>query len=269
MAVLPLILIVAGWPIPARAAPAEAPAAAAVDAFREELFVLERPVGDRPGRAEPVGVAARRAARDGTHLRLECEVLFPLDDLRLVLVEEHELATTACAGGLAGEASPPRGGGRLVWREVRGRAGRTLRVEWSASREVLALTEWGSSRRHHLELAPPPGLRFPLELDEALRAGELGPGAEVPRFDPLANGFERLAVRGPDDVPELCGDDGTSRGWLRFDEDGLRAFAWQAGGPVARRVEPGEHARALELLRERARGARAEDAVGPDGRAER
>jgi len=139
---------------------------------------------------------------------------------------------------------------RLVYREVRERAGRTVLVEWPLGEELRSADTVGRAvvRREH-DFAT--GAFFPLYLVEAARRGESFEG-EFEVFQPLANRLEPLRIRlersAEGHTLSLWRPDGRLAGRYRFQGDRLVAFQWQAGGPVARAISRERYA---ELLAER------------------
>ena len=225
-----------------------------------EYFVLEQP--GEPGTPldleavpalEPrqAGLACwRRLAVDGGH-QLEWDVVFPEQGTRVLHTERWTVA-----------------GSRLVWRELRAGSGRSLSAEDLEGGTGLRLREWAGRFRQALEIEAPGPYVLPLQLLELARRGALPPeGAWV--FDPLARSFER--VRPCEPAPgssvdreriDLLREDGTSAGSWIFDEGGLQAFGWQAGGLRARRISAEEYQRRQDS--EAAEGGEAEQTPAPE-----
>jgi hypothetical protein len=157
------------------------------DATRVETFALF--ARDRGSPKVPLGVArwSARRAEDGTAL-LERELLLFEEGLRLLHTEEL-----------------PRGagGGKLVWREMSERAGRTLLAERLGPDPAipgrgarLRTVEGGTAETVRRERTLRPGTLFPLELAERLRAGAGEPLAGAARvLDPLAGDVAPLEIR--------------------------------------------------------------------------
>lgn len=204
--------------------------------LREETFVLELPPQDRDPRLRPappdeVGVAVlRRSEVDGS-VQCEWDVRFYGDDTRVLHVESTGSGTE-----------------RLVWREWRPGAGRSLTAEGTpAGFEVV---EWGRHESLRTRLEAPEGGSFPIAALERAREGELATG-RFAWFDPLARAVERGTVTlafGAEPTPdsrgeavlerrfELVRDDGTRAVRWVFRGDELWEVEWAAGGLVGRRV---------------------------------
>lgn len=211
----------------------EAPRPVAPAEARIEHFALE--LTTREG-IEVQGVLRWIARREGEGTQLEWELEFPGEELRVLTVET---------------LGP--GGDRLVWRELRSGAGRSLVVEWASSDPVLTLREWALDGTSRETRRPSGGALLPLSLIELCRAGRLTQGVfEV--LDPTSRGLSRLALstsyelpREPDGEPrrmvELRRADGTLAGRYRFGREELLDFEWQEGGLRGRRVGMDEHER--------------------------
>jgi hypothetical protein len=222
--------------------PAGAPAEASAELVREEHFLLERraEAGARPGEPPPwvaVGTAVLRKRVEGQAEQGEAELRFLEEDTRVHHVERWR-------------ADAPR----LVWREWRPGAGRTLVVDSDVAASRLALVEWGRDAGLRASLDAPEGVLLPLYALELARRGELAEGS-FPCFDPLARAVERRTVElefsgaaGAETGElllerrvRLLRDDGTCAGWYLFRGGELVELAWQHGDLRARRVERAEH----------------------------
>ena len=146
-------------------------------------------------------------------------------------------------------------GPRLVWREWRPGAGRTLIVEVEAGRG-LSLVEWGREEGLRTRVAAPADVLLPLRFLELARHGRMAQGAFA-CFDPLSRSVEclevDLAVQGDGTVEGDVADgalerrvsthraDGTRAGSYVFRGDELIEVRWQAGGLVAKRIERADY----------------------------
>jgi hypothetical protein len=151
---------------------------------------------------------------------------------------------------------------KLVYREVRPKAGRTLLLEWVpyGSPRVSEVVGQGVRRR---ELDVRGGAFLPLDLVEIVRTGGSFSGA-FPVFSALAADVESLRIEtratreaGSDGEParrelELLRGD-LLAGWYAFEGTSLVSFRWQEGGPVARPITA-EGYRALLRLNQGERG---------------
>ncbi|HJP01616.1 MAG TPA: hypothetical protein QF764_07605 [Planctomycetota bacterium] len=227
------------------------------DLQRVEHFVLEGAplaAGERPGlgahgeiRRDGVrGLVEWRRRRAEGGWQLEIEVLYPLEDLRLLGVE--------CLT----EKGP-----RLVWREVSRGAGRTLMAEWCDDGGGLRVLDWGTDGVLRERTDAREGAVMPLYLLELLRAGRATAG-EFLVFDPLGRALEPLTAHtthlareggvGFARRVELRRADGTLAGRYLFAGASLEEFQWQAGSVRARRIG------VLEFAERRARYGLGEDA---------
>lgn len=213
--------------------------------------------------AEEVGLAVLRQRREGCRAVLEWELRFAVPgevDTRVHHVEVQDGART-----------------KLVWREYRPGAGRTLFLEEQAGGAELRAVEWGGRDGLREELSQPEGALFPLELVERARAARLGAG-EVALFDALEQRFEPVEISTRVDVAarpaafawsarpdrdepwaaeparalartlEIRRRDGSLAGAYRFVGSELVAFQWQAGGARGRRISADEWLRRTERL---------------------
>lgn len=230
--VLLLVLLAAGAPgSPQDAAPAEPSTP-----LREELFVLElaQPADPAAGEQPPlaVGVAALRRSSDEHGEGIEWDLRFLDADTRVHHVESWR------------DGVP-----RLVWREWRPGAGRTL-MAGLESKGGLSLVEWGREEGLRTRIEAPPDTLLPLRFLELARRGEWTE-ATVACFDPLSRTVERLEVElapqggSPGDPPAVPAErrvttrraDGTHAGSYTFRGEELTEVRWQSGGLVARRIE--------------------------------
>ena len=202
-------------------------------------FRLDAP-GAAPG-AKPVGLARwLRADGGGGRTRLEVETWLPGAAARVLHVE--------VVGG---------GEQKLVWREVRERAGRTLLAVGDLAGELrIADTVGGEVRR--VSIAAPRDAVFPLELLESVRteAACAGPRA---LFEPLSGTVSEVELRLaplPGPLPLRCARlvraDGTSGGVFLFAGTELILYRLQAGGPLATPIGAEEHGRLIEASSTRA-----------------
>lgn len=217
---------------------------------RIEHFELTLPAGG--GERRVIG-AMRWIAREGSRgRRLEWEIVFPDERLRLLAVEDEEM-----------------GAPRLVWRELAPAAGRSLLVEGTRDGESLRVEEWvrggGRASRCGLER----GAVLPLHLIELLREGALSTGPVVV-FDPLSRGLDTWNVRTAhrlregmevEHLAEMWRSDGTLAGRYRFEGRRLVRFSWQQGGIEGRPASAEAFARMVE---EWARPAEAEEGASPE-----
>jgi hypothetical protein len=214
--------------------------------------------------AEEVGLAVLRQRREGCSAVLEWELRFAVPgelDTRVHHVEVEDGAQR-----------------KLVWREYRPGAGRTLFLEELADDLTggaeLRTVEWGGRDGLREEVAEPEGGLFPLELLERARAGRLA-ADEVALFEPLEGRFEPVEIQtrdvaarpaafawsagagpaGPSSAApvlartlELRRRDGSLAGAYRFAGSELVAFQWQAGGARGRRISAEEWLRRTERL---------------------
>lgn len=209
---------------------------------------LERPAGtalrhyrlDLPGASPsdaPLGLVRwlRSPLEPGSAgaQRLEVETCFPGVGTRVIHAETLQL-----------------GARKLVWREVRERAGRTVLALQESGFE-LATSETLGRDVQRTTLAAPPETLFPLQLVELLRDGAESPGPLV-LYEPLANGLTEveLFLRDlPGPLPlrlaRLARPDGTSAGAYIFAGSELLHFCGQGGGPVATPVSADEYARLI------------------------
>lgn len=204
--------------------------------LREETFVLELPPQERDPRLRPappeeVGVAVlRRSEVDGA-VQCEWDVRFYGDDTRVLHVESWD-----------------RNSPRLVWREWRPGAGRSLIADGRP--EGIELVEWGRHEGLRTRLESPDGVLFPIYVLELARQGDPGLG-RLPWFDPLARAIERgtvsvgfgaepaLDTAGAEVLErqvELVRDDGTRAARWVFRGDELWEVEWASGGLVGRRI---------------------------------
>jgi hypothetical protein len=209
--------------------------------LREELFLLELalPPDAAKGPVPPlaVGVAALRRSLEREVEKAEWELRFFDADTRVHHVERWHAE-----------------GPRLVWREWRPGAGRTLVADVDP-RGRFALVEWGREEGLRTRIDAPAGALLPLYLLELARRGELVEGA-VPCFDPLSRSIERLEVElsfshaaSPADPTTQVLErrvttrrpDGTSAGSYLFRGDELVEVRWQAGALIAKRIDKPEH----------------------------
>jgi len=184
----------------------------------------------------------------------------------------------------------------LVFRELRERAGRTVRCVWTPDQKAISSdASFGEVRYRDFDLRG--GAAFPLTLVDVVRRGGTWSG-DVRVFQPLAWSFETItpvvstmveagapvraadaagragvsaadgedaagAVDGAGDVGgavrvlDLWRSDGLSAGTYRFEGDVLTSFAWQAGGPVATAISADEYQRWQAFRSERADALRA------------
>ncbi len=204
---------------------------------RIEYFRLD--LGDTPPAedAHPVGVVRWISGPDvGAEatggLRLEAETIF--FDVSTRVVHTEHLAPAER---------------KLVYREVRTRAGRTVLLEWSPDRQPLVSEVVGQEVRR-LEIDTARGVLLPLYLVEHVRSGVSFQGS-FPVFSPLARGIEDLELETlVTDDPEREGAvpgfprrelvlrraDGLLAGRYVLEGQRLVGFRWQAGGPVARPI---------------------------------
>jgi hypothetical protein len=216
---------------------------------RTEHFLLEwtgegqPPAARRRGdievrRSRVLGLARLRQRHEGPELRLEMELDYMLEDLRLYAVER-----------LGERAS------RLIYREMAAGRGRTLRAEWSRDGASLETAEWDRGGRRARSASLEDGGVLPQYLLELARGGSVLSGRFLV-FDPLTGGLEsqELATTyetGAEEqlqrVVRLVRSDGTLAGEYRFSGDALTAFRLQNGRIEARAVseEVYEEARAL------------------------
>jgi hypothetical protein len=244
-----------------RSTEASEPASGRVEHFALELTASEADALVAPEvEAEGIGLAVLRQRREGPRTVLEWELRFEVPgevDTRVHHVEVHEGAET-----------------KLVWREYRPGAGRTLIL--LASGAELRTVEWGGRDGLREEVAQPEGGLFPLELLERARAARLSEG-EVALFEPLDQRFERVELftrveagaHPASFAPPACGDqperwaadsarlartlaihrrDGSLAGAYRFVGSDLVAFQWQAGAARGRRIPADEWRRRSERL---------------------
>jgi hypothetical protein len=235
---------------------------------RAECFVLELtgPAADgsdaleaAAGEGDEVGLALLRERREGGRTMLEWQLRFAVEgaiDTRVHHVELRE-------GDLR----------RLVWREYRPGAGRTLFLEELPGGELRAV-EWGGreGRRTSGDL-PGDGL-FPLELLERARDARGSARLEAERlalFDVLEQRFEPVVLDaspsaaarpaafapsgGVHEHPrrrtvEVRRRDGSLAAAYRFAGSELEAFQWQAGTARGRRIDAEEWQRLSRRLDE-------------------
>lgn len=188
-----------------------------------------------PAARVPLGVVRWVCGRVGDEgaLRSEVETSFPGIGTRVIHVE---------ALG-AGE-------GKLVWREVRERSGRTVLAQREAGLGLRTAETLGRDVQRASSALPPEAL-FPLELVEALRVGRARAGPLV-LYEPLANELARLELRLrplPAPLPlrlaSLVRSDGASAGAFVFAGGELLSFRGQGGGPVATPISAEEFARLI------------------------
>jgi len=230
--------------------PAEAICSPNEERERVEHFVLERPRKEAlapelsrgaHGEVRKDGALAlvewrRREAADGW--QLELDVWYPLEDVRVMVVE--------CFA---------RAGPSVVWREVSRGAGRTLLGEWSTDGAALRTIEWGPDGSVRQRLPARDGAVLPLHLVELARIGRVSEG-EFEVFDPLARALEQehlstAWIQGPEGdaferTVELRRADGSLAGSYRFRGEELIEFRWQDGPDRARRIAPAEYHRRSE-----------------------
>jgi len=224
------------------------------EVLREEFFALELcpTAGPDPleflravrSDCELAGVAAWRRKRDATGQRVELDVSFPADGTRVLHVERLSA-----------------GGSKLVWRELRPGAGRTLTAAWEASARGLELLEWSGERRSRERVAAPAGAVLPLYLLELVRSGDVEAG-RFALFDPLSKSIDSFeiaacyagaAAQGVEPAQadaasfllqrlvELRREDGTCAGRFLFCGEDLLAYQWQSGALRARRITAEEY----------------------------
>jgi hypothetical protein len=244
-------------------------AGADVPQLREEFFALSLPVPATPlapdatgarehalaaPPAPPVGVVCLRKSAVPSGEQLEWEFTFPDEQLRVLHVERLT-----------------KSGPKLVWRELRPGAGRTLLSEWNAQGRELDVVEWGRPQiaRHRLDASE--GALFPLFLLELARKGGALQGRHQ-LFDPTSLSLESIemetryfgepvgaahAAAGDSDEPTPIGpqafelrrevrlsrDDGTCAGSYVFQGTELLSFQWQSGGLEARRISAEDYER--------------------------
>jgi hypothetical protein len=183
----------------------------------------------------------------GGGLRVELELEFLADDVRLIDVEE--------LGAL---------GRRVVYRELGARTGRTLFLEGTPKAGFAGYELGGPSVVHHEDLGDG---ALPLVLIESVRRGAVLP-ERAPVLDPLAASFETLTLRleGAGDTREFEARraDGSLRWRVNVSAGRLEAWRFQEGGPLARAISAAEFEALrgqVELERSTAReaAARAED----------
>ena len=244
------------------------PSSGRVEHFALELTGSEADALAAPeSEAQGIGLAVLRQRHEGRRTVLEWELRFEVQgevDTRVHHVEVHQGAET-----------------KLVWREYRPGAGRTLIL--LASGDELRTVEWGGRDGLREEVAQPEGGLFPLELLERARAARLAEG-EIALFEPLDQRFEpvelftRVEAGARPASFELPGSDGQSvqhrtkaggaadparplartlaihrrdgslAGAYRFVGSDLVAFQWQAGGARGRRIPADEWRRRTERL---------------------
>lgn len=223
-----------------RAAPASAPAAKRITA----------PAGTATAwfRLDPQGVDPMPALRPSAVARwvtgpldpeqpeggrrVELELRWLDEDVRL-LVAERVLAREH----------------RVLWREQLPRGGRTVLI--TVDREDpgadLRVTETSAGRIHRRSLSRDRGAWQLLSLVEAAGRG-VEPHGHARVLMPQRAAVERVGLRlEPDPAGgralALTFPDGTQGPRFRFEGSELVGFLWQAGGPVATRIEGEEHAR--------------------------
>lgn len=198
--------------------------------------------GVEAGAAPLLGVARRAARTEGeaTWVELEAHLFDPAT--RVHHAERYSA----------------REGPRLVYREVRDRAGRTVLLEWDDDLGALRSTEWtGAREATRRTVDPEGGALLWLWCMEQVRAGAELRGL-LPIFDPLAGRTELLSVEserfGPFGAPLRATTwrraDGTIA--ASFVAAGDRILLWrrQRGGPVYLRVDATEYGVALAWGRE-------------------
>lgn len=138
---------------------------------------------------------------------------------------------------------------RLVHREIRARAGRTLVLEGGPTLGWLRSTDWaGGPEAERRSLPDDLEVGLPLTLLEELRIDQTdsaGRTAERRVFDPLANRVEAVSVESAAlslaghpllRTVRLARSDGTILWSWTFAGSALVGFTRQDGGPVAQRV---------------------------------
>ncbi len=141
---------------------------------------------------------------------------------------------------------------KLVWREVRERSGRTVRLQWTPEGSPVSYDTVGGPIRRR-DLAARGKELLPLALVEFVRSGEQWWSGNFRVFQPLANDFEDLDVRVEEQgygerVLELRRKEGATgeeilTGRYHFRNGALVLFQWQPGGPVATPIDPVEYER--------------------------
>ncbi len=220
-----------------------------------EHFLIEwTGEGPHPSEGYRGPAALQRAQREGAlglvafHKRpvdggwqLEQDVVFPLEEVRLMAVE--------CLS-----ATSPR----LVWREITPDGGRTIFAEWTARSEELKSIEWRMDGSLRESVSTSRGAVMPQYLLELARTGRLVAGRfEV--FAPLGGALETWTgavsyLRANEEAEasdstqeytrriEFRRDDGTLAGRYLFEGGELTSFQWQEGSIRARRIDPGSAA---------------------------
>ncbi len=182
---------------------------------------------------DPVGIASStfRARENGGAGRASAELRFELWQIR---TRVHHV-----------ESVTPRGP-RLVWRELRERSGRTVRVDWSEDGKRLVQVDWSGAEAVRGESTPESGALLPLFLVASVRDGAFPTGrfdvydAPSGRVEELRVSVLRCPLAGAPGLSmrrlELLRADGTLAGDYLFLGRELVAFRVQEGGPVALRV---------------------------------
>ncbi len=190
-------------------------------------------LGEALQKAELGLVELRRRAVNGGW-QLEQDVIFPFEDVRLMVVES------------AGRRNPG-----LIWREISKGAGRTVFAEWGQQGDQLSVREWSSkgSTRRTLDLNGT--LYLPLALQEAVRSSGLQAGP-IEVFDPLRGQLATWHLELEDVAgeanngnlrqAEFYRTDGSLAGRYLFDGTRLVSFRWQLGGLRMRRIAAEEYA---------------------------
>lgn len=222
-------------------APAQEPAGA-LDSGLVRSLELERLEGtfvqhfrlDRPGAyadEPPLALVRYVAGPDRAGgVRADLELAYLDDEVRVIHAEQTSFAQR-----------------RVVFRELRARAGRTLFLE-GAPEGGLAGYELGGSEVVRHKLAEPGEL--PLLLVESMRRGRPLPG-EALVLDPLAATFEPLQLTsrpgtgpGSDErVFEARRSDGSLRWRVSARGEELLEWRFQERGPAARAITPEEFQR--------------------------
>ncbi len=218
----------------------------APDGTRVEHFRLDRRGEAGPGRAldrAPIGLVRWISGPDPeTHggWRVENEVLFLSEATRVQHTERlHPFER------------------KLVWREVRERSGRTVRLQWTPEGLPVSFDTVGGPIRRR-DLTAEGKELLPLALVEFVRSGEQWWSGNFRVFQPLANDFEDLDVRVEEHedgervlemrrketpLSEGTTGEGILTGRYHFRNGALVLFQWQEGGPVATPIDPAEYER--------------------------
>jgi hypothetical protein len=203
--------------------PAPEPAAPVT---RTEFFLLEQRTASSaaPAGARLIGTAVIRKRVDADGETLELEARFDELDTRVLHVESWSAR-----------------GAKLVWREWRPGAGRTLVCERVAAGAPLEVVEWSRTGRTPRRTLAGDAVWWPLQLIEMLRTRETL-AASLQRFDPLSGALERVAFEPCSSAANaagvrLVGEDGVDLGCVEFADGELARLTWQSSALAARRVE--------------------------------